>query len=131
MRKYLAEFIGTFVLVLGGVGCAVLAGPRVGALGVALAFGLALLAMAYAIGPISGCHINPAVTLALFLCRRIGARDAVGYVVAQLVGAFAGPGWFWRWPEACRAATRRRSEVWGPMVTGRTRPVALAVGRPS
>src|SRR5580704_5059251 len=62
MRKYLAEFLGTFVLVFGGVGSAVLAGTHIGFVGVAFAFGLALLAMVYTIGPISGCHINLAVT---------------------------------------------------------------------
>src|SRR5437764_6929712 len=87
LRKYAAEGVGTFVLVFGGVGSAVLAGPTIGNLGVALAFGLALLAMVYTIGPISGCHINPAVTLGVLLARKIGARDAVGYVVAQVVGA--------------------------------------------
>jgi aquaporin Z len=86
-RKYVAEGIGTFVLVFGGVGAAVLAGPEIGFLGVSIAFGLSLLAMAYAIGPISGCHVNPAVTLAVLLSRKISARDAGGYVVAQIIGA--------------------------------------------
>jgi aquaporin Z len=87
MRKYLAEFLGTFVLVFGGVGSAVLAGSHIGNVGVAFAFGLSLLAMVYTIGPISGCHINPAVTLGVLLAKRIGARDAVMYVVAQIFGA--------------------------------------------
>src|SRR5947209_6214230 len=87
MRRYVAEGIGTFVLVFGGVGSAVLAGPKIGNLGVAIAFGLALLAMVYAIGPISGCHINPAVSLGALLTRKISARDASLYVVAQIVGA--------------------------------------------
>jgi aquaporin Z len=92
LRKYAAEGVGTFVLVFGGVGSAVLAGPRIGNLGVALAFGLALLAMVYAIGPISGCHINPAVTLGVLLARKIEARHAVVYVVAQVVGAIVAAG---------------------------------------
>ncbi|WP_216913777.1 aquaporin [Nocardia noduli] len=87
-RKWGAEAFGTFVLVMGGVGTAVLAGDRVGALGVALAFGLTLLFLVYAIGPISGCHVNPAVTLGQLLLGRISVVTAAGYVVAQLVGAF-------------------------------------------
>lgn len=87
IRKYVAECVGTFVLVFGGVGAAVLAGQEIGFLGVSIAFGLSLLAMAYAIGPISGCHINPAVTLTLLLSRKIGGRDAGFYVIAQIVGA--------------------------------------------
>jgi aquaporin Z len=87
LRKYLAEFLGTFVLVFGGVGSAVLAGSHIGFVGVSFAFGLSLLAMVYTIGPISGCHINPAVTLGVLLAKRIGARDAVMYVVAQIFGA--------------------------------------------
>jgi aquaporin Z len=87
MRKYSAEFIGTFVLVFGGVGSAVLAGTKIGFVGVAFAFGLSLLAMVYTIGPISGCHVNPAVTLGVFMARKIGAKDALGYVIAQVLGA--------------------------------------------
>ena len=86
MKKYLAELIGTFVLVFGGCGTAVLAGDHVGYLGVALAFGLTLLTMAYAIGPISGCHINPAVTLGLLVSGKIGGKDVLGYIVAQILG---------------------------------------------
>jgi len=79
MKKYSAELVGTFVLIFGGVGSAVLAGSQIGYVGISLAFGLALLAMCYAIGPISGCHINPAVTLGVLAARRIGIKDAVGY----------------------------------------------------
>lgn len=87
MKRYAAEFVGTFVLVLGGVGSAVLAGDEIGFAGVALAFGLSLLAMAYSVGPISGCHINPAVTFGLLLAGKMKRRDALPYVVAQIAGA--------------------------------------------
>lgn len=87
MKKYGAELFGTFVLVFTGLGTAVLAGDRVGALGISLAFGLALLVMVYAIGPISGCHINPAVTFGAWLGRRLPLGEAVGYWVAQIIGA--------------------------------------------
>jgi aquaporin Z len=87
VKKYFAEAFGTFVLVFGGVGTAVLAGSHVGYLGVSFAFGLSLLAMVYTIGPISGCHINPAVTLGVLLTKKIGARDAGAYVIAQILGA--------------------------------------------
>jgi aquaporin Z len=92
MKKYLAEVVGTFVLVFGGVGSAVLAGSHIGYLGVAFAFGLALLAMAYTIGPISGCHINPAVTVGVLIARKIGARDALFYIIAQVIGAIIASG---------------------------------------
>lgn len=92
IRACLAEFLGTAVLVLGGVGTAVLAGDAVGDLGVALAFGFTLLALAYALGPISGCHINPAVTLGLLTAGRISAGRAAGYIGAQLAGGLAGAG---------------------------------------
>ena len=87
MKLYLAELVGTFVLVLGGVGSAVIAGGKIGYAGVAFAFGLSLLAMVYTIGPTSGCHINPAVTFGALLAKKISGRDAVGYVIAQVIGA--------------------------------------------
>lgn len=86
MKKYLAEMIGTFVLVFGGCGSAVLAGERIGFLGVSLAFGLTLLTMAYAIGPISGCHINPAVTIGMLVSKKMESKDVAGYLAAQVIG---------------------------------------------
>ncbi len=87
MSRYFAEFVGTFVLVFGGCGAAVLAGDKIGFVGVALAFGLSLLAMVYTIGHISGCHINPAVTLGLFITRKMERRHLLGYWIAQILGA--------------------------------------------
>ena len=89
-KKLVAEFIGTFWLVLGGCGSAVLAAAfphlGIGFLGVALAFGLTLLTMAFAIGHISGCHINPAVSVGLWAGRRFPGKEVVPYVIAQVVG---------------------------------------------
>jgi aquaporin Z len=90
--RYAAELFGTFVLVFAGLTTAVIAGGQVHNVGVAMAFGLSLLAMAYALGPISGCHINPAVTLGMLVSRRIAIKDAVGYWVAQCVGAIIASG---------------------------------------
>ena len=97
MKKYFAEMIGTMVLVLMGCGSAVFAGSvagtvgaGVGTLGVALAFGLAVIAMAYTIGGISGCHINPAITLGVFLSGRMSGKDATMYMVFQVIGAILG-----------------------------------------
>src|SRR5690242_12668816 len=87
MNRYVAELVGTFVLVFGGCGSAVLAGDKIGFMGVALAFGLSLLAMVYTIGHISGCHINPAVTLGLFITKKMERQYLVGYWVAQILGA--------------------------------------------
>ena len=87
MARYFAEFIGTFVLVFGGCGSAVLAGEKIGFAGVAFAFGLSLLAMVYTIGHVSGCHINPAVTLGLLITKKMERRYALGYWIAQIVGA--------------------------------------------
>ena len=87
MSRYFAEFIGTFVLVFAGCGSAVLAGAKIGFAGIALAFGLSLLAMVYTIGHISGCHINPAVTLGLFISKKLERRYVLGYWLAQILGA--------------------------------------------
>jgi aquaporin Z len=90
MNKLAAEFIGTAVLVLIGCGAAVLGGDNIGQVGIALAFGLAIVAMAYGIGPISGCHVNPAVSLAVFLDGRMSAGEMVQYWIAQFAGALVG-----------------------------------------
>ena len=87
MKKYVAELIGTFALVFIGCGSAVIAGSHIGFAGIAFAFGLTVLAMVYAIGPISGCHINPAVTAGMLTAGRINTRDTVGYIIAQCIGA--------------------------------------------
>jgi aquaporin Z len=96
MKQYGAEFLGTFWLVIGGCGSAVLAAafPQVGIglLGVALAFGLTVLTMAYAIGHISGCHLNPAVSVGLWLGGRFPAAKLAPYIVAQVLGAIAAGG---------------------------------------
>ncbi len=84
-----AEFLGTFVLVLGGCGAAVLAGGEIGYLGISLAFGLTVLAMAFAVGHISGGHFNPAVTLGLAAAKRFPWKDATGYIVTQVAAAIA------------------------------------------
>jgi len=90
MTRYIAEFIGTLALVLFGCGAAVLAGEQVGQLGIALAFGFAIVCMAYGIGPISGCHVNPAVSLAAWVAGRMSVKDMVFYWIAQFAGALVG-----------------------------------------
>lgn len=100
MKKYVAEMIGTMVLVLMGCGAAVFAGAgqpfdSVGTLGVAFAFGLSVIAMAYGIGSISGCHINPAITLGVFLSGRMSGRDAGMYMIFQVIGAIIGSSILW------------------------------------
>jgi aquaporin Z len=92
MKKLVAEFVGTATLVFFGCGSAVLAGGEVGQLGISFAFGLAIVAMAYGIGPISGCHVNPAVSFGAFLAGRMDAGEMVQYWVAQFLGALAGAG---------------------------------------
>lgn len=93
MKKNLAEFVGTFSLVLFGCGAAGISGltstgpAGIGLLGISLAFGLSVVVMAYAIGPISGCHINPAITLAMLVAGKLKTSQAVGYVIAQFAGA--------------------------------------------
>lgn len=90
MKKAIAEFIGTFTLVLVGTGAVVLGDPQSGLSGIALAFGLIFIAMAYSVGTISGAHLNPAVSLAMFVNKRMGLHGLLTYVVAQLLGALAG-----------------------------------------
>lgn len=98
MKKLIAEFIGTFCLVLFGCGAAVVSGVAdtgpsgIGLLGISFAFGLAVVAMAYAVGPISGCHINPAISIAMLVAGKLSVKDTVGYVIAQTVGAIAAAG---------------------------------------
>lgn len=93
MKKFVAEFIGTFTLVLFGCGAAVLAGfDIVGQLGIAFAFGLAIVAMAYGIGPISGCHVNPAVSFGVFAAGRMSLNEMLLYWAAQCLGAIVGAG---------------------------------------
>ncbi|MCX4638149.1 MIP family channel protein [Streptomyces sp. RPA4-5] len=89
-RTVVSEFLGTLLLVFFAVGSAVLAGEYIGTFGIALAFGFTMVALAYALGPISGCHFNPAVTLGMLLARRITLRTAAEYWIAQVVGAIAG-----------------------------------------
>ncbi|NJB38042.1 aquaporin Z [Croceivirga sp. JEA036] len=94
MKKYVAEFIGTFWLVFGGCGSAIFAAAfpelGIGFAGVALAFGLTVLTMAYAIGAVSGCHLNPAVTIGLRIAGRMPSKDVIPYIIAQIIGGIAG-----------------------------------------
>lgn len=97
-KKYFAEGLGTFALVLFGCGAATIAsvthsGPAgIGLLGISLAFGFAVLVMVYTIGPISGCHINPAISIAMLAAGKLSAKDTVGYIISQCIGAIAAAG---------------------------------------
>src|ERR1035441_4782761 len=124
-KRAAAEFIGTFWLVFGGCGSAVLAAgfPQlgIGFLGVALAFGLTVLTMAFAIGHISGCHLNPAVSVGLLVAKRFSVWDFPAYVAAQVLGGVAGAGVLYV------IATANRASNWGdspPTVSPGTRPAA-------
>lgn len=92
MKRYISELIGTMVLVLFGCGSAAIAGSVLGNVGIALAFGLSIVAMAYVIGDISGCHINPAVSIGMWIDRRLETKDLVMYIVFQCIGAIIGIG---------------------------------------
>ena len=112
MQKYVAEFFGTFWLVLGGCGSAVLAAtfPEVGIglVGVSIAFGLTVLTMAYAIGHISGCHLNPAVSFGLWTSGRFSTAELLPYIVAQVAGGLAGAAisaWYGSILSSCTPAT--------------------------
>lgn len=89
-KKYVAEFIGTFILVLMGCGSAVLAGSAIGFVGISFAFGLSVLAMVYAIGGISGCHINPAISISMLVAGKLSVKDTGIYITAQCLGAVVG-----------------------------------------
>ncbi len=90
MKKFVAELVGTATLVLFGCGAAVLGGAHIGQAGIAAAFGLAIVAMAYGIGPISGCHVNPAVSFGAFVSGRMSAGEMIQYWIAQFIGASVG-----------------------------------------
>ena len=92
MKRYISELIGTMVLVLFGCGSAAIAGSVLGNVGIALAFGLSIVAMAYVIGDISGCHINPAVSIGMWIDGRLETKDLVMYIVFQCIGAIIGIG---------------------------------------
>ncbi len=97
MKKYLAECFGTMFLVLLACGSAVLAGPKIGVLGIGLCFGLVLVCLCYCIGNISGCHVNPAVSFDMWTAGKLSTKDFCGYVISQLIGAAIGAGflyWF-------------------------------------
>lgn len=107
MKKLLAEGIGTMFLVLLACGSAVLAGPSIGGLGIGLCFGLVLVCLCYCLGNISGCHVNPAVSLAVYLAGRMTGKECIGYIVFQLLGATIGAGllfWFMNMAQASTSA---------------------------
>ena len=131
MKKYAAEFLGTFWLVLGGCGSAVLAAAfpdvGIGFLGVSLAFGLTVLTMAFAIGHISGCHLNPAVSVGLWAAGRFPAGSLLPYIAAQVLGAIAPALLSFN----CEGRSGLRSRrVWHPTDTALTRRAAIPCRRP-
>jgi aquaporin Z len=123
MKKYFAELVGTFILVLFGVGTAVIAGDKVGILGIAIAFGLAQAAAIYAIGPISGGHVNPAVSFGVWTAGRMPGKDMVGYWVGQFLGAILASGVLWIIARGIAggysiAASGLGQDGWGPGYQG-------------
>ena len=90
MKRYISELLGTMVLVLFGCGSAAIAGSILGTFGIAMAFGLSIIAMAYVIGDISGCHINPAVSIGMWIDGRLDSKDLLAYIVFQCIGAIIG-----------------------------------------
>ena len=115
MNKQIAEFIGTFTLVLLGCGSAVLAGADIGLSGISFAFGLALIAMAYGIGPVSGCHINPAVSLGMVAAGRMSMLEAIKYIIAQVAGAIVAAAVLWvntQWLRRSCLKSSQRSCSW-------------------
>ncbi|MEP7210039.1 MAG: aquaporin Z [Alphaproteobacteria bacterium] len=132
MKKLIAEFIGTATLVFLGCGAAVLGGmDHVGQLGIAFAFGLAIVAMAYGIGPISGCHVNPAVSFGAMLAGRMSLNDMVMYWIAQFLGALAGAGILYLvatgQPDFQMGEYALGSNGWGPNYLGHYNQTAALV----
>ena len=121
MKKYFAELVGTFILVLFGCGTAVVAGDKVGILGIAFAFGLALIGAAYGIGSISGCHINPAVSLGVFVAGRMSLKDMLGYWVGQFLGRHTG----------CMGSLLNRGRRWQADITCPPAVSAKMAGAPA
>ena len=113
MSRYLAELLGTALLVVFGCGSAITHGYGMGYLGIAFAFGLVIVALAYSIGNISGCHVNPAVSLAMWIRGNLDSKDFLGYVAAQSLG----PPWEpWSWPSSSGPRWKRRNGF-GPAAT--------------
>lgn len=106
MQKYFVEFIGTFSLVLLGCGTAAIAGPQVGLAGIALSFGFTVAVMVYAFGSISGCHINPAVTVAMLVAGKIRGANAIAYIMLQLLGATSASVLLWLIQQGAPGFTR-------------------------
>ena len=132
MKKPIAEFIGTATLVFFGCGAAVLAGAgNVGQLGIAFAFGLAIVAMAYGIGPISGCHVNPAVSFGAMVAGRMSLNDMLVYWIAQFLGALAGAGILYviasGQPDFQMGEYALGSNGWGPAYLGHYNQTAALV----
>jgi aquaporin Z len=131
MKKYFAELFGTMVLVLLGCGAAVMnggAGSVAAVLTISFAFGLSVVAMAYAIGGISGCHINPAITLGVFLSGRMSGKDAAMYIVFQVIGAIIGSAILYAIVQGFpAAATHTGANAWGPGISMSTAFIAEAV----
>lgn len=130
IKKVFAEAVGTMFLVLLACGSAVLAGPHIGVLGIGLCFGLVLVCLCYCIGNISGCHVNPAVSIAMYLSGRMKGVDCVAYILAQLIGAAVGAGFlFWFMHSAPTfnfgGITGANSLATNVLQSGATAPMAL------
>ena len=129
-RILVAEFIGTMILILGGPGTVIFAqfiGVNVGVLGVAIAFGLSLLCAAYLFGHISGCHINPAVTLAMWALKRTPSKEVPAYLIAQILGALFGGFLIWLIVDTGDTGTTAGATRCWPTARSGSRPVALRV----